>query len=292
MPSAESRCDVIGVDVDFYKSFVIVPVGDIHFNAPMFARDAWNQWRAKWRTRIKAGENVWFLGMGDYLETLSGSERKAMQAVHESTQEWMDDHITKDVAALAKDLDFTKDRWLGWITGNHEYVTGDGYTTSELLARALGGTALGVEAWVRLHLRHTKGTTLEANYDIYAHHGVGGGVLAGSTLNAIEKAAQWANVDLVLMGHHHAIATSIIERVSITGTGDGLRLKARPVRLCRTGSFLKSHEPGRNSYATRRALRPATLGSPEVGVRLYVESEKCVDGKYRNNYHLLTEVTM
>ena len=119
MPSAESRCDVIGVDIDFYKSFVIVPVGDVHYNAPMFARDAWNQWRAKWRARIKAGETVLFLGMGDYLETLSGSERQAMRGVHESTQEWMDEHISKDVSALAKDLDFTQDRWLGALPWFH-----------------------------------------------------------------------------------------------------------------------------------------------------------------------------
>jgi hypothetical protein len=292
MPSAESRCDVTGVRIPFHKTFTVVPVGDIHFNAPMFAKDAWAQWRIRWRDRIKAGWNVWFLGMGDYLETFSGSERKALRDVHESSVEWLDEKVQSDVAGLAKDLDFTKDRWLGWVTGNHEYTTGDGYTTAELLARALGGEALGVEAWIRLHLTHTDGCTFKGVYDIYAHHGTGGGVLAGSTLNAIERAAQWANVDLVLMGHHHAIATSTIERVSISGRLPELRLKARPVRLCRTGSFLKSHEPGRNSYATRRALRPATLGTPEVTVALHTNKEECSDGKYRNNYHLLTEVTM
>ncbi len=293
MSSSESRCDVVGCAVPFTRQFYVVPVGDIHYNAPMFARDAWGHWLRRWRERIKDGANVWFLGMGDYLETLSGSERKAMAAAHESTQEWLDEKVTSDVSALARDLEFTKGRWLGWITGNHEYTTGDGYTTTELLARDLGGSALGVEGWIRLFLKHENGMTWRGTFDIYAHHGVGGGVLAGSTLNAIERAAQWANVDLVCMGHHHALATSIIERVSIAGSAEALRLKARPVRLVRTGSFLKSHEPGKNSYATRRALRPATLGTPEVSVSLHVSyMPSGEDQKRRCDYHIQTEVTM
>lgn len=295
MSNAESRCDVKWIEnVQFNRDLTIVPLGDVHYNAPMFAESEFRQWCETYKRKIDNGESVYFVGMGDYLETFSHSERKALQGVHESSQEWIDDRITDDINSMAKALKFSEGRWLGWITGNHEHITGDGRTVTGMLAERLGGAVCGVEAWIRLSLVNKGGMTWRGTYDIYAHHGVGGGMLAGSTLNALERVASWANVDLVLMGHHHALATSQIERVSISGSADAPRLKARPVRIVRTGSFLKSHEPGRNSYATRKAMRPATLGTPEVKIRLNrLDSQKIkADNTRVSSYTLITKVTM
>lgn len=292
MSNAESRCDIVWtLPVEFRKTLSIVPLGDVHYNAPMFASSEFRHWCDTYKRKIDNGETVLFVGMGDYLETFSHSERKALQGVHESSQEWIDDRITEDINAMAKQLAFTEGKWIGWITGNHEHILGDGQTITSMLASRLGGVVCGVEAWIRLALTNKGGMTWRGVYDIYAHHGVGGGMLAGSTLNAIERVASWANVDLVMMGHHHALATSQIERVGICGSQDAPRLKARPIRIVRTGSFLKSHEPGRNSYATRKAMRPATLGTPEISVTILANR---VGHKKDNkrNYTLSTKVTM
>lgn len=267
MPSAESRCDAIKHRFGFFGHFWIAPIGDVHYNAPMHADDALRDWCALWKARIKAGETVLFLGMGDYLETLSGSERKAMAGVHESTREWMDDRIMEDVEGLVKELAFTKGRWLGWITGNHDYINGEGMSVTQMLASRLGGTAFGVEAWIRLMPEQTHGCRCGLKYDVWAHHGVGGGMTAGATLNALERVAAWAMVDCVLMGHHHAQANSPLSRLEMVDLADDkVGLKERPVRICRTGGTLKSHEPGRVSYATAKAMKPAPLGAPEIKV--------------------------
>jgi len=168
MPRENSRYDVAYHDILMTdRELKIVPIGDIHFNAPMFAKDVFNEWCQKY----KREKNCWFIGLGDYLETFSGSERKATAQLHASCKGWQDEKVTDDVNALAKRLEFTKGRWLGMLSGNHNHITDDGYTVTQMLAQRLNAQALGVCASIRLYLmRNTKSKAVIA-YDIWAHHG-------------------------------------------------------------------------------------------------------------------------
>ena len=171
MATENSRFDCIDRHIEVPKTGItIVPIGDIHFNAPMFAKDVF----ADWCRKYKSMKDVYFLGVGDYLETLSASERRGISvALHDSSREWMDEQVTQDLEKLAKALEFTRGKWLGMLTGNHSYITGDGETLTQMLARRLDAKPLGVCAAIRLNLfRHGSGT--QTNYDIWAHHGRGG----------------------------------------------------------------------------------------------------------------------
>lgn len=263
MPSADSRFDVR------YRSYhikdrnhvYIVPLGDVHFNAPMFAKNHFQAWCNKYKNR----DDCLFIGMGDYLETFSTSERKAQRDIHESSSEWQDDRITRDIKDLCKCLSFTKGRWIGMLEGNHAYMTGEGKTTTELLAKELGAEALGVMAAIRCSFRF-KAHKSQFKFDIWAHHGAGGGVLAGSTLNSLERFANGFIGDLYIMGHDHGIAHVPIDRMCIDGSIGNIGVSHKTAHLVRSGSFLKAYEPGKQSYIAKHAKRPRHLGTPEVMV--------------------------
>jgi hypothetical protein len=242
----------------------IVPIGDIHFNAPMFAADVFDAWCAKWKKK----QNVYYVGVGDYLETLSTSERKALAQIHSSSREWMDSRIMEDVDKLAAKLEFTKGRWLGMLCGNHNHISADGMTITQLLAKRLDAPALGVCAAIRLILNRTN-SSAHLVYDIWAHHGTGGGVLAGSTINALERWSNGLDADMALMGHDHKKVGIQIERLGLTGNRDTLRPKTKTITLIRTGGFMKAYEKGKVSYLVERAARPLTLGTASAHIRLW-----------------------
>ena len=265
MPSEDTRFDCTRVNLHVKKQLTLAPLGDIHFNAPLHARNKFLAWCKKFRTRVKRGEDIYFLGMGDYTEILSGSERKALAGIHDSSREWMDGKVNDDIDELADRLDFTHGRWIGMLAGNHNYVTMDGCSTTEKLAKLLGAQPLGIAAGIRVKLKIGKCTGVH-NYDIWAHHGKGGGVLAGSTLNSVER---WANAvmgDLIVMGHDHKKASIPVEHLRLTDSGDGTDVVECETRLCRSGSFLKGYVKGKCSYVAANAMRPVPLGGCEVHI--------------------------
>jgi predicted phosphodiesterase len=290
MPSENSRFDCIEkhITISATEGIRIVPIGDVHFNAPMFAKDVFNEWCAKYRN----AENTYFIGVGDYLETFSGSERKAMAAVHSSSKGWMDERVIEDVDKLAERLSFTKGKWLGMLSGNHNHITADGETITQLLAKRLGAPALGVCGAIRLLLLRKGNTRSVMKYDIWAHHGRGGGVLAGSTLNALERWANGLECDLVLMGHDHKCAPVKIERLALCGDGDNLRPRSKTITLVRTGGFMKAYEKGKVSYLVERAARPLTLGTAEIRLYMRRTEVRTENGKRTENTTIITEVTV
>lgn len=275
------------VQADAQNGFTLVPVGDVHFNAPMFAKDVFLAWCAKWARRIKDGENVQFIGLGDYLETFSHSERKALMGVHESSKSWLDEQVESDVIKLCKLLDFTRGRWVGMLAGNHTYINEDGKALTAMIAERLVARVYGVNAAIRVCLHGKYNTNL--SYDIWAHHGRGGGQLAGSTLNALEKYADGRNCDLCLMGHDHKLATTSKQVLEIAGMSDCPRIVSKRKTLVRTGSFLKAYEPGKVSYIAAMGGNPVTLGT--ASLRIFFTRHRVGKGEIRE-VKLETEVTL
>lgn len=262
MSSETSRFDVVGIDIPLdERGLRLVPIGDIHANAPMFASDAFFDWCKKERI-ISKKIPTYYIGVGDYLETLSYSERKAItQGLHESTAEWLDVQVIKDVDKLANRLKWTKGKWLGMLCGNHTYITQDGETLTQLLANRLDARALGICAAIRLHI--CIGTT-QLNYDIWAYHGKSSGITAGATLNALERWASGIDADLILMGHDHRRAAAPLSVLSVFGGSKALGIREHEKWLVRTGSFLKGYEPGKVSYVAGKALKPISLGTATI----------------------------
>jgi len=249
----------VEVEVELGKPFKLIPFGDIHRDSDMFADTHWKEFLQY----AKAQKNALFLGMGDYTDGVSTSERIVLSnsGMHDTTKNTFKD-VYKGVAKnLENELGFMRGRLVGLLGGNHYFDFGDGNTTDHLLAASLGTKFLGVCSFIRLSLRFKGRGDKGLSLDIFAHHGKGGGSTPGAQFNTIEKMLSGADADIYLMGHTHGkgcIPSS--PRIKLVGGGKELSVRERTPWLGRTGSFLKAYESGKVSYNVDAGRSPCALG--------------------------------
>ena len=257
-----------------WKPLVIMPVGDIQW----FGDDA-EVALGKLRTHILWGvrQGAWFLGMGDYIDAFSPSNRQRLKSagLYDNANRVVDRAAVGLVDQLyAKALAPSKGRWLGLLAGHHFADLRDGTTTDQYLARKLGTNFLGDCAYVRLRFirGNHQGTVL-----IWCHHGEGSGMSAAAPVQKLEKLPATWEGDIFLMGHQSKIAVAPVDRCfPVWPRTDGMqepKLYYRTVVLCGTGSFMKGYVEGRRegqtprgTYIEKRMLRPVSLGAPVITV--------------------------
>ncbi len=249
----------IDLELEIGKPFKLIPVGDIHRDSDMFADTHWEEFLSY----AKAQKNALFLGMGDYTDGVSTSERIVLSdfGLHDTTRNTLKDVYKGVSKTLVNELGFMRGRVIGLIGGNHYFDFGDGNTTDHLLAAALQTKFLGVCSLIRLSISF-KGKNTRASLDIFAHHGKGGGSTPGAQFNTIEKMLNSADADIYLMGHTHGkgcIPSS--PRIKLVDDKKGgVIVRERTPWLGRTGSFLKAYESGKASYNVDAGRSPCALG--------------------------------
>ena len=245
----------------------IIPFGDVHWGAPGFSKSHWRDFIKE----AKANKNAYFLGMGDYCDFASSSERAALRAInlHDASRELLETVAAKQITDFRREIAWMGDRLLGVIGGNHTFEFADGKTADERLANLLDVPFLGVCAVIRLQVNY-QGKCL--SIDIFAHHGTGGGgTTEGNSINQVAKLRQWIEADIYIEGHDHDRwckpgKPRLIP--TLNGKTGSLEVKERPTMLARSGSFLKAYEPGASSYIADAAKGPCQLGAVEIQVRL------------------------
>lgn len=259
------------------KTLTLVPFGDVHVDSPGFSIDAWEKFVARAKELIAQGPTL-FIGMGDYFDSYSTSERMIMTdgRLHESSRESHETEAKGRIARFAKAIEFMRGRVIGLMGGNHFFPFCDGTTSDQKLAEAMQCDYLGACCATRLTFKDKRGSSISC--DIFAHHGKGGGMTAGGRLNAVEKLEKVCDADIFLMGDNHArgcIPTG--ERLRLISTSNGLQIKAKPTWIGRTGSFLRSYVPGKASYVCDAALPPANLGHIEFFITVTRDRKEGAD---------------
>lgn len=257
----------------------LIPVGDVHHDAPLFARERWNEFLSWAKTK----KRCYFLGMGDYGDMASGSERRVIydDRLHESTRETIEDVQRKASTKMANELLFSKGRWIGMLEGNHYGKFKDGTTTTQILCNMLDTTYLGYTSFIRLVFKDMHGNRT-TSLDLWAHHGSGGGGrLVGGSVNSVQHMADNAEADIYLSGHDHKKWVAMKNRLVLTDGGSGrLNLRHKKIMMVRTGSFLKGYEPGAESYVARAGMSPTDLGV--VKIELTPKRDKHSSGQGQN----------
>lgn len=251
----------IDLEVETNEPFKLIPFGDIHRDSDMHCNDYWQ----RFLNHAKKQDNALFLGMGDYTDGISTSERISLVkgGFHDTTMTNLKEHYRKVADQLVGELSFMKGRLIGMLGGNHYFDFNDGDTTDHVLAAQLDAKFLGVCSFIRLSLSFRGRPNVRASLDIFAHHGKGGGQLAGSTFNTLEKMQNTADADFYFMGHDHkkgCIPAAPRLRLTNAGSSGELRVVERVPWLGRTGSFLKAYEDGKVSYNVDAGRSPAALG--------------------------------
>lgn len=240
----------------------LVFFGDVHRDAPAHAKEKWQEFLRYARTL----ENAWFVGMGDYVDSASTSERECLgrASLHESTRHDLAELARAKVALLAKELDFMRGRLIGLVGGNHYFAFEDGTTTDNRLCEKLGCKFLGVSSFVRLIFNYF---TCEIPFDLWLHHGAGGARLPGGSINRVDQMREFAEADAFAMGHDHKRGVFPANpKLSIHANRDGLSLKSKQQWLLRTGSYLRAYDDGEISYNADAARGPCSLGHVELEI--------------------------
>jgi predicted phosphodiesterase len=240
--------------------------GDVHRDSPNHADTKWQEDLDYFRSR----KDAYFLGMGDYLDSTSTTERECLG--HISKQ--MHDTFRKDIQALqqakidmmADELIFMKGRLIGLINGNHYFEFQSGMNSDQKLADALNCKYLGVCALIRIYFNMAN---RKCALDIFAHHGLGAARLVGGSINRVAQMFEGVEADVAVMGHDHKrVAAPTTPRLFLEhDSRDGLKLRRRETWAVRSGSYLASYRDGESNYNVD-ACRPASsLGHVEMLVK-------------------------
>lgn len=262
----------------YEEETMVMPLGDIQYGVP--ATDVKRlkelvEWSKDW-------PNLMFLGMGDYVDFASPSNRANLRvnevsgAHYDSTVQKLQDAAERDLEGLQRILEPTIGKWIGLLDGHHFAYLSDGRTTDERLAEFLQTEFLGTSAIVEIYFE-SKGKRGTPAYTIFAHHGRGSAQTLGGVLNTPERMAMAFDVDAILMAHVHKKVGGKIPRIKpvFSRRGGAPRLEHKDVIIATTGSFLRGYMEeeydgqGRpvSTYVEKAMMRPVSLGSALLWLR-------------------------
>lgn len=214
--------------------------------------------------------NAYFIGMGDYVDTFSPSNRQRLQAagIYDSGKKFID----KSAKALVRELYEeafapSRGRWLGLLAGHHYHRYSSGATTDHDLCELLDTRFLGDCTITRMRFNYKPAAKATVGtVSVWAHHGVGSGSRIAAPLNKLDALpVYWPDCQIFLIGHHHKKVAAPIDQCVPVWPHSPLqepKLIHRTAIAACTGGFLKGYVEGRESgtYVEKGMLSPVALG--------------------------------
>lgn len=248
------------------KPIYICPFSDVHFGHPLCDLRKFREFIRWARTK----ERCYLLGVGDYIDAFSSSERMALfdfkHKIHRPTAKSIDDWMRAQTALFSEELKGFEGRIIGLLDGNHSGLLESGITTTQYLCEILGCRYLGISSFIRIVITQTASCNRKLWVDVFAHHGRGGGKSAGAGLNSCSDMMRIADADIYLSGHDHRKQVSFINKMKLEVTDNLSKMSVRQkkILLGKTGSYLRGWEPGQESYIAEKCLAPTDLGSIKI----------------------------
>ena len=252
--------EIIRFDVDAPK-VTLAPLGDIQIGAAAFDE------RRFLRDLTRIPKDAVYIGMGDYVDSVSPSNRKILSALQAQgalyDTFWDDNNKINEqhLTSIQTHLEHTTGQWVGLLEGHHYWTFLDKAaktyeTTDQLLAYELETEFLGSAGVFEIHYGndHVK--------RVHAWHGQTGGSTEAGVVNAMKKNS-WARADLYLQGHTH-------RKFAVPGNPEILSIdpdstsgwKQREIWYVSTGSYLRGYmRGGAPTYVEAAGLPPTQLGN-------------------------------
>lgn len=274
----------------------ILPIGDVHRGSPEHDAKAYLG-MLQWASTKK---NLYVIGLGEYDDWFSGSERKAFRIgeFHDGTVAAVEGSIlekTMDHAKLYETI-AKQGRLLGLAYGHHSYTfqTDDrdtnpksvfGKTTTQVMCEHLNVPYLGFSGLLNVSMKIARPTGNYSewrHFTIYYHHGHGGGRTKGASITTVRRKLEGFDADIYLMGHNHdkwaLPETKLhIHKPSRDKAGkpraggiieSEARLSHRKIIYARTASFLRNFSRGtRAGYGEIAGYPPTEIGAVKVSLR-------------------------
>lgn len=260
-----------------WQEMLLMPIGDVQFGSAECDVDRFKR-HIDWAVEQ---ENVYLIGMGDYVDFGSPSNRRKLKAMvaegqlYDTAADVMDEAAQEHLEQLQEILEPTKGRWLGLVEGHHLWEFQDGTTSDTRLCQFLKAPFLGTCAIVEVRFVRP-GDRHRAAFQVWAHHGKGSGMMQGAPLNKLEAMMKaFPTVDVFLLAHHHKKVGGKVQQLIPRFLPSGNhKLDHRNVVIAGTGGFLKGYMAGsrRNNramgaYPERGMMMPVALGGIVIYAR-------------------------
>ena len=250
------------------ENFVVIPIGDIHLGCA-----GCNQ--AVLRETIKEIENnknYYWVGMGDYIEAVNPNDKRFDPYSIDPSYNIKDlsSLITTQIEDIKSYFRPIKDKCLGLLCGNHEETIRKYYYRDIVLemAHEFKVKYMGYAGFIQLRFvapNTGKYKPTSRVFEIFAHHGYGGGRTSGPKVNKLEGLAKKYDVDLVLFAHvHQKIIAPPIVRIGVNQTRT--KLVQKTTHAVTTGSFKKAYVLGGTTYEERFNYGPSDLGTIKITI--------------------------
>lgn len=269
------------------QSLWIAPFNDIHYNTDECDKERFHRYIQWGANKLKAGDKLCAIGLGDYNDTLSPSERAAIVSakggygMHETTLRELD----KMVEGMTNNFTAAMLPWKGSIAmllEGHHYMCYSamhpskslrGSSTTEHLCTLLGATFGGQLGILDLNFGHS------LRLIVVATHGYGGARTPGARVIKRVRMNEVYEGDLYLMAHDNtkmAISDNVLKHLA-NGT-----FVARKRTYCGVGSFQKAYpdKQPQGGYVEAIMLPPSDLGAVITQVKVELRN-----GKYRLDWH-------
>jgi len=252
----------------FGEPIYLLPFGDTHYGAPGFHGEKFDEF-CEWAA---AKKNAYFIGMGDYMDIGSFSEKLILndRQLHEDTRIQLNELYKDQAKRFCKKIEFMRGKIIAMAGGNHAAELLSGVSVDQYLCDLLNCKFMGTSGYLFLILNAADREKTTKRLDVWLHHGKGGGSTVGAPYNTLGKMAENAEAHIYLMGHTHTkgivVTQKLVPKYSTGRRPAGVSYKKQ--YFISTGSFLKAYEDGKPSYVARRALRPSDLGTAKIEVTL------------------------
>lgn len=245
-----------------FEETIVVPIGDVQLGAQGCDTE-----RLKRNIDWGMEHNAYFLGMGEYLDILSPSNRQKVRsmALYDTAEDMLEEITSQKVSEFLQIVRGSEGRWLGLLEGHHFFEFRDGATTDTMIAQALKAPFLGTCAFVRLKYKVSQTSSITCT--IWCHHGVGSGQKAAAPLNRLENIMPYFDADIYLIGHQHKKVATPIDQIYMTRQYP-FKLQYRTKIIACTGGYLLGYLQGstqgrpfpRGTYVEKGMRPPVSLG--------------------------------
>jgi hypothetical protein len=274
-------------EVESGEAFTIVPIGDLQLMSEGIRSGSQvnlDGFRKHLKYIEKNYPNPMYLGMGDYIDFMSPSNRASVKQskIYEQSREYIDETAIWLAETFVDLVATTRGKWLGVLSGHHFHELKDGTNTDQLIARELDAPYLGKCAHITVAFPRTSVGKVDGRINIWAHHGEGSRKYpAGKLVDNVVP--HWPDVDLFFMGHMHESDSARVARYTVDSAGD---LVSRNALAVVTGAWLEAISQGSTSYIEDKMLRPRATGAPVVVVEPYRDEKD----RRRRKFRYISEV--
>ena len=252
-----------------HQEMLLMPIGDVQLGAKGVLKD-----RVKRHVNWGLEHGAYFLGMGDYIDVMSPSNRAAWRSapLYDSVREAMAEKAQELGEEFLKLVDGSQDRWLGILEGHHYFEFTEDDTTDTRIAEALNAPFLETTTIIELKFGSPDHTRIKAQ--IWATHGQGSGQTMAAPLNKLERVmSRFPSVDVFLVGHYSRKVGYPVD-AKIPKFGKHPRLVTTRRILGCTGGFLDGYATSprdgkrhKGSYVEKGMMAPLNLGGLLIRIR-------------------------